>query len=245
VRRLAAILLLAVAGCGEEGAGTLQPLPGERHFRSIRQLTNGGENAEAYWSCSYFLRGDGRILYSSTHGGGDAPPAPPDMSRGYVWAVYSTYDIYVANADGSEPRNLTNSPGYDAEATVSPKGDRIVFTSSRDGDIDLYSMNLDGSDVKRLTDRVGYDGGAFFSWDGTRIVWRAPGEGDEPKDFKELLAQGLVRPTRLELWVMDADGSGKRQVTRNGKANFAPCTTRRGATSTSTSSAPTVPARSA
>jgi len=263
VRRLAAILLLAVAGCGEEGAGTVAPCPGEKHFRSLRQLTDGGENAEAYWSfdfsrlifqstrppfvadqiftmksdgsdqklvstgkgrttCAYFLPGDRKILYSSTHAAGDAPPPPPDMSRGYVWAVYSTYEIYAANADGSEPRNLTNSPGYDAEATVSPAGDRIVFTSSRDGDIDLYAMNLDGSDVKRLTDRVGYDGGAFYSWDGKRIVWRAPGEGDEPKDFRELLAQGLVRPTRLEIWVMDADGSNKRQVTRNGKANFAP-----------------------
>jgi len=242
-----------------------EPLPQERHLRNLRQLTFGGENAEAYWSfdetklifqstrppfqadqifvmnaeggevhlvstgkgrctCSYFLPGDERILYASTQAAGDAPPPPPDRSQGYTWAVYKSYDIYEANADGSHPRRITTTPGYDAEATVSPEGDRIVFTSVRDGDIDLYSMKLDGSDVKRLTDRPGYDGGAYYSWDGKRIVWRAPGlEDDVTKtDYFALLERGLVRPTRLEIWIMDADGSHKKQVTRNGAANFAP-----------------------
>jgi len=263
--RLLPLLLLVVTACDEATAVPREPLPQERHLKNLRQLTFGGQNAEAYWSfgedrlifqstrppyeadqiftvfsdgsgarivstgkgrctCSYFLPGDKRILYASTHGGGDAPPPPPDHSRGYVWALFSTYDIYTADADGSNPVKLTDSPGYDAEATVSPKGDRIVFTSVRDGDIELYSMNLDGSDVKRLTDRPGYDGGAFYSWDGKRIVWRAPGEEDDvaKTEYGLLLKEGLVKPTRLEIWVMDADGSNKRQVTRNGKANFAP-----------------------
>jgi Tol biopolymer transport system component len=261
VRGAVVSLLLLAAGACER----VEPLPGEAHFRSLRQLTFGGENAEAYWSfgetklifqstrppytadqiftmnadgsdvklvstgkgrttCAYFLPGDSKILYASTHAAGDAPPAPPDRSRGYVWPIYDSYEIWVADADGGNPVNLTNSPGYDAEATVSPKGDRIVFTSTRDGDIEIYSMALDGSDVRRLTERPGYDGGAFFSWDGARIVWRAPGADDDvtKTDYSPLLKMGLVRPSRLEIWVMDADGSNRRQVTRNGAANFAP-----------------------
>jgi TolB protein len=243
-----------------------EPFEGEKHFAALRQLTFGGENAEAYWSfdetklifqstrppftvdqifimnddgsnvhlvstgkgrttCSYFLPGDQRILYSSTHLSGDAPPPKPpfDPKLGYVWPVFTSYEIFEAGADGSNPTDISNSPGYDAEATVSPKGDRIVFTSDRDGDLDIYTMNLDGSDVKRLTDAPGYDGGAYFSWDGKRIVWRAPNPDDvDPKEVKALLDRQLVRPTKLEIWVMDADGSHKKMVTHNGAANFGP-----------------------
>jgi Tol biopolymer transport system component len=148
----------------------------------------------------------------------------PDHSKGYVWPIYETYDIYRSRPDGSEISKLTDSPGYDAEATVSPIGDRIVFTSMRDGDLDLYSMNLDGSDVVRLTDEIGYDGGAFYSPDGTKIVYRTrhPSDPAEIEDYQRLLADGLVRPSKLEIWVMDADGSNKRQITDLGVAAFAP-----------------------
>jgi TolB protein len=245
--------------------GTVLVMEGESHFRNVRQLTAGGENAEAYWAfdgsrliyqsrkpgtecdqiftldprtaeservsngegrttCSYFYPSGDKILYSSTHLEDASCPAKPDFSLGYVWPVYRAYDIFVANADGSDLQQLTGEDGYDAEATFSPLGDRIVFTSVRDGDLDLYSMNPDGSEVVRLTDRPGYDGGAFYSPDGSQIVWRAyyPEEGPELDDYMDLLGQGLLRPGSLEIWVMDADGSNKRQVTDIGGANFAP-----------------------
>jgi TolB protein len=239
--------------------------PREVHLGDLTMLTDGGENAEAYFSfdgrklifqarfgpwpcdqiftmdatgsppqlvstgkgrttCSYFFPGGHHILYSSTHLASPDCPPTPDMSRGYVWPVYADYEIVRAAADGSDVVNLSDSPGYDAEATISPKGDRVVFTSTRDGDLDIYTMNLDGSDVRRLTDQLGYDGGPFFSPDGTKIVYRAnhPTDPTEIADYTSLLAEGLIRPGRLEIWVMDADGGNKRQVTSLGAASFAP-----------------------
>ena len=243
----------------------VDPEPGERHLRSIRQLTFGGNNAEAYFSssgdrlifqrqeridsgcdqqyvmnvdgsglrrvsnglgrttCGYFYDGGRRILYSSTFEHSPECPPPADRSQGYVWPL-GRFEIYSARADGSELRRLTTNDAYDAEATVSPDGDRVVFTSTRDGDIELYTMNVDGSDVRRVTRRLGYDGGAFFSPDGRRLVWRAmyPETASDTADYLRLLQQRLVRPSRLELWVANADGSGARQVTQLGGANFAP-----------------------
>lgn len=175
-------------------------------------------------TCSYFYPEGERIIYASTHAESEMCPAPPDMSMGYVWAVYSSYDLYVADDDGSNVERLTDTPGYDAEATLSPRGDRMIFTSMRDGDLDLYTMNLDGTDVRRVTDRIGYDGGAFFSPDGSKIVWRAhyPAEGAEMEDYQRLLEAGLIRPSTLEVYVADADGSNVQQVTSNGAANFGP-----------------------
>ena len=175
-------------------------------------------------TCAYFYpRGD-QILYSSTHHFDRACPVPPDYSRGYVWAVYPSFDIFAADADGSNQRQLTHAFGYDAEATFSPTGHRIIFTSIRNGDLDLYSMLPDGSDVRRVTDRLGYDGGAFYSPDGTKIVWRAhyPETEQEREDYLSLLADGLIRPSVLDIYVADADGSNPRQLTDNGAANFAP-----------------------
>src|SRR5918995_2754520 len=266
LRSLATLAVLL--GCTKAPASTpvfVDPDAGERHLRNIRQLTFGGNNAEAYFSpsgdrlifqrqesidagcdqqyvmnldggglrrvsnglgrttCGYFYDGGRRILYSSTFEHSPDCPPRPDRSQGYVWPL-APFEIYSARADGSDLRRLTRNDAYDAEATVSPDGKRVVFTSTRDHDIELYTMNLDGSDLRRITRRVGYDGGAFFSPDGTRIVWRAmyPESPADSVDYLQLLEQRLVRPSRLEIWVANADGSNPRQVTRLGGANFAP-----------------------
>lgn len=240
-------------------------VPGEKHLRNLKQLTFGGENAEAYFSsdgkqlilqstrdgrscdqiytmnvdgsnvkmisngegrttCSYFFPGGKRILYSSTHLADKLCPPRPDFSQGYVWAVYPSFDVFTANPDGSDLKQLTNTPGYDAETTITLDGKKLVFTSMRDGDLDIYSMDADGKNVRRLTNELGYDGGPFWSYDGKQIVYRAhhPKTEKEKADYTNLLKQNLIRPSELEIWVMNADGSNKRQVTSNGKANFGP-----------------------
>ena len=175
-------------------------------------------------TCAYFLPGDDKILYASTHAAADDCLPPPDRSHGYVWKLYPEFDIYVAGADGSDPKPLVAGPGYDAEATVSPVGDKIVFTSTRTGDPEIYVAKIDGSGAKRLTKSKGYDGGAFFSADGKTIVFRAnhPKGKEELEKYDAIIKEGLVRPTRLELFTMNADGSKQKQITKNGKANFAP-----------------------
>ncbi len=238
---------------------------GEKHLQNIKQLTFGGENAEAYFSsegkklifqskrdgrgcdqiytmnadgsevklvsngdgrttCSYFVKGGKKVLYASTHLGNKNCPPNPDFSKGYVWTVYPSYDIFTANSDGSGMRQMTKTPGYDAEATVSPDGGKIVFTSMRDGDLDLYVMDKNGNNVKRLTTELGYDGGAFFSPDNKQIVYRSfhPKTDAEIARYKDRLANNLIEPTVFEVWVMNADGSNKRQITKLAAASFAP-----------------------
>ena len=266
----------------QSGGAASLGLPGEKHLRNVRQLTFGGENAEAYFSaddrylsfqhqgqfydpqtrapvgpkigcdqiytmpvnspdgkpaipkmisngkgrttCSYFFPSGNRILYSSTFAANPGCPPPVDYSQGYVWPIYDTYTIYTAKPDGSDLRPLSKAPGYNAESTITRDGKHIVFTSTRNGDIDIYTMDADGTNVKQLTHELGYDGGPFWSYDGKKIVYRGeyPRTPDQIKDYKNLLSRGLIRPGNLELWVMNADGSGKHQVTHNGAANFAP-----------------------
>jgi Tol biopolymer transport system component len=174
-------------------------------------------------TCSFFYPDGQSIVYASTHLGGDACPPAPSMAQGYVWAIYDSYDIFRANADGTNVVRLTRTDGYDAEATIAKDG-RIVFTSVRDGDMEIYSMNGDGSDVRRLTNLPGPDGGPFFSADGSKIVFRGrhPQAGKELDDYVDLLKKALWRPSSLEIFVMDRDGGNLTQVTKFGSANWAP-----------------------
>jgi Tol biopolymer transport system component len=185
----------------------------------LRRVSNG----KGRTTCGFFYDHDRRILYSSTFAHDTACPPEPDKSFGYVWPL-APLEIYTARADGSDLRPLTHNGAYNAEATVSPDGKRIIFTSTRDGDLELYTMAIDGSDVRRLTHRVGYDGGAFFSPDGSQIVWRAayPVTPADSADYFRLLGNRLVRPSKVELWIANADGSDPRQITHLGGANFAP-----------------------
>jgi Tol biopolymer transport system component/membrane-associated protease RseP (regulator of RpoE activity) len=173
-------------------------------------------------TCSFFLKGDKEIIYASTHEASPDCPTPPDMSKGYNWGLFD-YDIYRANADGSNPQRLTTTPGYDAEATVCPVDGSIVFTSTRSGDLELWRMDADGKNVKQLTNAPGYDGGAFFSPDCSKIVWRSSRpQGKDLEAYKALLDQHLVKPTKMDLYIANADGSDARQLTYLPGASFAP-----------------------
>jgi Tol biopolymer transport system component len=246
---------------------------GEKHLRNIKQLTFGGNNAEAYWSfdnkqlifqsdwaeinpqgcdqifkinvsgkpvsegrqyqmvstgkgrttCSYFLK-DGRIIYASTHKADEKCPETKMFEEGkYVWPIYHTYDIYIANADGSSPKLLIGGEGYDAEATVSPDGRYIVFTSTRSGDLDLWRYDLKTGKYLQLTNKIGYDGGAFFSPDSKKIVWRASRpKGKEAEDYISLLKKGYIEPKELNIYIADIDGKNVHQVTNLPGANWAP-----------------------
>jgi Tol biopolymer transport system component/S1-C subfamily serine protease len=272
---LPTLTLLILAGCATASPTIPSMVPPggivhadnplEPRLTNVRQLTAGGQNAEAYFSpdgtrlifqsampgvtecdqqftmtldgqnlrmvstglgrttCGYYLGEGERIVYSSTHHDSEACPTPPDRSQGYVWGL-DPYHIYVAPAAGGRPELLFGSDAYDAEATVSPDGETIVFTSAMDGDLEIYTIRADGTGLRRLTHEVGYDGGPFFSPDGTKIVYRAhhPTDPTEIADYQRLLAQGLIRPALVDIWVMDADGSNKIRITDNGAANFAP-----------------------
>ena len=253
----------------EDMAGDLprhhDPAPEESHLGPLSMLTDGAENAEAYFSydsqqlvfqsnrppygcdqiytfpvtggepelvstgqgrttCAYFTADDRYVVYASTHLADPDCPPPADMSEGYVWPLYEGYDIFRLDRKTGELAALTDTPGYDAEATLSPDGKTIVFTSVRDGDLDIYSMDVNGQNVRRLTDTPGYDGGPFFSPDGKQIVYRChhPTDPAQLADYRRLLDQHLVQPSLMEVWVMNADGSQRRQVTRLGCASFAP-----------------------
>ena len=246
----------------------------EKYLINIKQLTFGGDNAEAYFSfddtrlvfqlknpeigidcdqiyvtdwtndnmkeklptmvstglgrttCSYFMPGDTTVIYASTHLGDKNCPKEPDKREdgAYVWPIYTDFDIFVTDLNGNIIKQLTNEPGYDAEATISSQGDKIVFTSNRTGDLELYTMNIDGSNVKQITFGLGYDGGAFFSPDGRKLIFRSsrPRTKEEIEVYKQLLSEGLVKPTEMELFICNVDGSDLKQITQLGNANWAP-----------------------
>lgn len=273
LRYVALIAAAAAGACAGPRATDYDPaadslrFAGEVHLRNIRQLTFGGNNAEAYWSfddaqvifqsdwsrinsqgcdqiyvmepvadpeyrlvstgkgrttCSYFLP-EGRVLYASTHAALDACPPPVERRGRYVWPIYDTYDIYTSQADGSDVQLLIGGEGYDAEATVSPDGKYIVFTSTRSGDLDLWRFERETGALLQLTSELGYDGGAFFSRDSRMIVWRASRPAGEQADtYRSLLSEGLVEPGAVNVFVASIDGSGARQVTDLPGANWAP-----------------------
>jgi TolB protein len=253
------LLLAAIAAAA---VATAAPPP---RLLDLRQLTHGGQNAEAYWSpdgkrlifqttrapyecdqiflmnadgsdqhlvstgkgrttCGYFLRDNRHIVYASTHLAGDACPTAPDRSKGYVWGVFPGYDIFLATDDGKIQKRLTDTPGYDAEATINWKTGNIVYTSLASGDLDLWTMRPDGSAKRQITRKPGYDGGAVFSRDGKKLVWRA-GYPKTPEDlarYQSLLKENLTTPMKMEIVVANADGSNARTVTNFGCASFAP-----------------------
>jgi TolB protein len=187
---------------------------------NVKRISNG----KGATTCGYFLPDGKHVLYGSTHAAGEACPPRPDRSKGYMWAIPSSYDIYVADLNGKIVRSLTDAPGYDAEATVNWKRRKVVYTSKSSGDLDLWSMNTDGSAKTRLTSAPSYDGGAFFSPDGSKLVWRAhrPAEGADMDKYKALLAQDLTAPMKMEIFIGNADGSGAKRITSFGCASFAP-----------------------
>jgi hypothetical protein len=174
-------------------------------------------------TCSYFLPGDQSIIFSSSELASPECPPPPDRSQGYVWPLHD-HDIFKVAHSGGATVRLTDTKGYDAESTVCQKDGSIIFTSVRDGDLELYRMDVNGKNVVRLTNAPGYDGGAYFSPDCSKIVWRASRPKDEKElaDYKGLLEKGLVRPSKLEIYVANADGSEPVQVTYLDAASFGP-----------------------
>ena len=235
------------------------------HLDNLKQLTSGGQNAEAYWApdgkriifqstrdghacdqiyimnsdgsnvhmvstgkgvttCGYFLADNKHIVYASTHQSGETCPPRPDRSKGYVWAVYPGFDIYLATDTGKILKKLTSAPGYDAEATINWKTNKMVFTSLASGDLELWTMKPDGSGKKRITTSEGYDGGAVFSRDGSKLVWRAnhPGTPEGMASYHQLLGENLTTPMKMELFLADGNGANAKPITSFGCASFAP-----------------------
>jgi TolB protein len=206
--------------CDQIFIGKIPEQAGEKF--NYRMISSG----KGRTTCGFFTRDGKHVIYASTFLAGDSCPPVPDREKlkRYIWPVYAGYDIFMADLNGNIVKRLTDTPGYDAEATLSPDGNQMIFTSDRDGDLDLYMMDMRTFKVKRITHTLGYDGGAWFSPDGSKIIWRAsrPKTQEEVADYLNLLKQGLVAPTQMEVWIANADGSDPRQITHYGQANWAP-----------------------
>jgi TolB protein len=275
--------IIFILSCNKNIKKELLLYNAEKHFKSIKQLTFDGNNAEGYFSfddqsiifqsdsqllqkrfgiqkerycdqiftiyiqnldfnnptqefsyrlvstgkgrttCSFFLP-DNRIIYASTHHNSEeCPESFRFYQNHYVWQLFD-YDIYLANQNGSNLKVLVSSPGYDAEAVISPDGKYMVYTSTKSGDLELWRYDLQTGEELQLTNELGYDGGAFFSQDSKKIVWRAsrPRTTEEIQTYKDLLRKKLVQPTNLNIFVMDIDGKNKKQITHLPGANWAP-----------------------
>jgi len=274
MKQICILFLLAFLGLSTQAQDSVL-FAGESHFKNIIQLTNGGDNAEAYWSfdskrasfqrtnpkegincdqifmglvptnntesftyklisgnkgrttCSFFTKDGAHIIYASTKNGSD--DCPPVVDRAlygnkYIWPLYASYDIFIADTNGKNEQQITNSEGYDAEATLSSDGQKMIYCSVKDGDLDLYVMDLKTKKETRITNTLGYDGGAWFSPDGKKIVWRAsrPSTKEEIDEYTSLLKEGMVAPTKMEVWIANADGTDAKQITHLGQANWAP-----------------------
>jgi len=178
---------------------------------SNQVLVSGGKGKT---TCSYFRPDGKKIIYASTMHN-PLSSRPPDGEGGgskgekrYQWDFDPDLEIYEADPDGSNPRRLTYSYGYDAEGVYSNDGTKILFTSQRDGDLEIYVMNSDGTEPRRLTYSRGYDGGAFFSPDDSEIVFRAFRDPD--------------RPGVSHIYIMDREGKRERQITSRDGVNWAP-----------------------
>ena len=258
-------LILAAALFGSQNSVLVGDLPQEKHLRNVRQLTFGGQNAEAYWNydgtqlvfqtrqpeypdeqivtmnadgsnkrlvstgkgrctCGYFTPDGTKIYFSSTHEKDQGAQKALDFSKGYVWMVNPNMSLYRCQPNGLGLEKLIDKNTYVAETTIDPNGNYIVFTSDFQGDLEIYRANMDGTGIRRLTRNVGYDGGPFVSWDGKKIVYRRYDlkNQKEVDDYKSLLKEHLVRPSQLEIYMMDADGSHNRRITNLESASFAP-----------------------
>ena len=262
----------------------------ESNLKNLRQLTFGGDNAEAYFSpdgknltlqitnpqfgiecdqiylldlqkenhspedlklistgygrttCSFFMPDGKHILYASTHEGGHACPAPPKSTDGkYLWAIYPEFDIYVADLNGNVVKQLTNSPGYDAEAVVSPDGKKIIMSFAQEGNSDIYTMDIKTRVVEKLTDHPSIDTSPSYSPDGSYItfnsdrsgfqqIYTMKSDGTNVKRISfgeglygtpvwsprgDLIAFTKLYRNKFYIGVMRSDGSGERLLTEN------------------------------
>ena len=184
-------------------------------------------------TCAFFRPNSDQILFSSTHLDPKSKQYQDEelafrasgKERRYSWDYDPEMDIFAYSEKTGAMARLTTAKGYDAEASYSPDGQWIVFSSMRAGYdhalnekekkaleenpsnfAEIYVMKADGTDQTRLTNVFGYDGGPFFTQDGKKIVWRR---------FDE---QGLI----ADVWTMNPDGSEQRQITDFGSMSWAP-----------------------